>query len=149
MGHLLLHSKKKFLCPYNGKILLEYPKGTTQSLQDWLMDHYHISLLNHQPIPQTDVILATVLDESSRFPGNAISFSRACHLLSDEPLVTKYLETIRQTMDIQLQYGIIDNTLISIEDIPREKYGLRCGCTCPGCGQPLSARLGEIKRKHL
>lgn len=113
------------------------------------MDHYHISLLNHQPIPQTDVILATVLDESSRFPGNAISFSRACHLLSDEPLVTKYLETIRQTMDIQLQYGIIDNTLISIEDIPREKYGLRCGCTCPGCGQPLSARLGEIKRKHF
>lgn len=149
MRRLLLHSKKKFFCPYSGNILIEYPKESAQSLQDWLIDHYHLSLLNQQPIPQTDVILATVLDESGRFPGNAISFSRVSHMLDDEPLVLEHLESIRQTMDIQLQYGITNNTLVSIEDIPRERNGLRCGCSCPGCGQPLIARLGEKKRKHF
>lgn len=31
---------------------MEYPKESAQSLQDWLKDHYRISLLNQQPIPQ-------------------------------------------------------------------------------------------------
>ena len=149
MSRLLLRSKKKFLCPSGGNILIDFPSKATPSLKDWLMDQYRILLLNECPIPKTDVILATVLDEKGNFPGDTISFSRASHLLDDEPEVLEHLNAIRQVMEVQLQYGIINNALISIEDIPLEKKGNLCGCVCPGCGQPLVARLGAKKAAPL
>lgn len=55
----------------------------------------------------------------------------------------------QQPLDTQLQYGVINGALISIEEIPLEKKGLRCGCICPSCGQPLVARLGKKRRRHF
>ena len=149
MSRLLLYSNKKFLCPYRGTILIDHPNNSNQILQDWLMGNYHVSLLKALPIPETDVIFVTVIDEQGHFPGDSVSFTRATNLLKNEPVVIDYLKAARKTTEVQLQYGILDDRLISIEDIPKEKYGLRCGCICPGCKQPLIARLGEHKRKHF
>lgn len=147
---LLLYSNKKFLKPYSENVLITYPNNAHQTLHDWLKDNYSVSLLNATSIPETDVALATVIDEDSRFFGESISFTCAKNLLNDEPLVLDYLKTIRKTIDIKLQYGLIDGKLVSIQDIPREMYGKRCGCICPGCGKPLVARLAENKqRKHF
>ena len=149
MSRLLLYSSKKFLCPYSGKILIEHPNNSNQTLQGWLMGKYHVSLLKAMPIPETDVIFVTVIDEQGRFPGDSVSFTRATNLLENEPVVIDYLKAARRTIEVQLQYGILGDKLVSIEDIPKEKYGLRCGCICPGCKQSLIARLGKHKRKHF
>lgn len=37
--------------------------------------------------------------------------------------------------------------LTTIEDV--ELNGLKCKCSCIGCGQPLAARLGKINRAHF
>ena len=149
MYRLLLYSKKKFLYPSSGNILIEYHSKPSQTLYDWLKTHYRVSLLKDTLIPETNVIFATVIDEQNFFPGDTVSFTCAFHMLEEEPKVINYLDAIRQTTEVQLQYGIIDSKLVSIEEIPVEKKGLRCACTCPGCGQPLIARLGEKKRKHF
>ena len=150
MSRLLLYSNKKFLCPYSRKILIEYPNNSKQPLQEWLMSNFHVNLLNATPIPESDVRFVTVMDKQSHFPGEAISFARASNLLEDEPVVIEYLKAARKTIEVQLQYGILGDKLVSIEDIPKEKYGLRCGCVCPGCGGALVARLkGENRRKHF
>jgi hypothetical protein len=119
-------------------------------VQEWLMSNFHVNLLNATPIPGSDVTFATVMDEYGHFPGDSISFTRAINLLEDESVVIEYLKTTRQTIEVQLQYGILGGKLVSIEDIPKEKYGRRCGCTCPGCGRALVARLkGSKRRKHF
>ena len=150
MSRLLLYSNKKFLCPYSEKILIEYPSNVKQPMQEWLMSNFHVNLLNATPIPESDVTFATVMDEKGHFPGEPISFARTRNLLEDEPVVIEYLKAVRKTIEIQLQYGILGDKLVSIEDIPKENYGLRCGCVCPGCGGALVARLkGENRRKHF
>ena len=35
-----------------------------------------------------------------------------------------------------------------ISEITEKEKGLMCNCFCPGCGEKLQARLGEIKQKH-
>lgn len=149
MDRVLLYSKKKFLRRYGDEILAEYYGEDDGSLREWLDERYNVSLLDEKRIPGTNVIFATVIDEKGLYPGDAITFSHAVHLLDGEQIVIDYLESIRHFMEVRLQYGLINNELVSIEDIPPEKRGLRCGCVCPGCGQPLIARLGERKRKHF
>ena len=150
MSRLLIYSNKKFLCPYSGKILIEYPSNSKRPMQVWLMSNFHVSLLHATPIPESDVSFVTVVDEQGHFPGEAISFARASNLLEDEPVVVEYLKATRKTIEVRLQYGILGDKLVSIEDIPKEKYGLSCGCVCPGCGGALVARLkGENRCKHF
>lgn len=43
-------------------------------------------------------------------------------------------------------YAIKDGEIISITDVER---GLKCGCTCPACGEPLIAKKGQIMMHHF
>ena len=49
--------------------------------------------------------------------------------------------------DIKLKYGLRNNELVSIDEIEKEKKGLKCNCVCPGCGRRLQAKLGNGKRQ--
>ena len=40
----------------------------------------------------------------------------------------------------QLIYAIKDGVATSIENV---ESGLKCGCICPSCGEPLVARKGQ------
>ena len=51
--------------------------------------------------------------------------------------------------DIKLQYGIRDGKAIHIDDLTDENRGLKCNCTCPGCGAVLQARLGHQRIRHF
>jgi hypothetical protein len=44
-------------------------------------------------------------------------------------------------MDIKLPFGLKNNKIVHIDDIPDEGGGKRCGCVCPNpeCRSPLIA----------
>lgn len=49
-------------------------------------------------------------------------------------------------------YGRKDGRIVSILDVPFEEYGLRCGCTCVQCGEPLEAcsiRPDNLREAHF
>lgn len=46
----------------------------------------------------------------------------------------------------KLKYGLLDDTLISIEEV---ENGLACNCVCPHCKAPLIAKKGEKRVKHF
>lgn len=149
MKRLLLQSKKNFLCMENGKLLIDYPIEQNQKLREWIADKFHISLLYGTPIPNTNVILCTVKDENGSFHGKLCSLQKATVMLAGEKAIIDYLQSGEKTFDVQLQYGVLKGKLVSIEEISIEKRGLRCNCKCPGCNQPLIAKLGEKRRKHF
>lgn len=61
----------------------------------------------------------------------------------------KYLNEQKDSSNIKLLFGIRDGKVLSINDISENKRGLKCQCYCPGCGEPLQARLGKVKQKHF
>lgn len=150
MARLLLCSGKKFLSPSGYDLLIDYYETAGCSLASWIKQHYHVAVVKEQPIPGSDIILVTVIDKLNDFAGASISFARMSHILKDIPGVVDYLEELQPTMEVQLHYGILQGRLISIEEVPIENKGLRCGCVCPGCGGMLIANLKDDKRrKHF
>ncbi len=61
----------------------------------------------------------------------------------------KYLNEQKDNSNIKLLFGIRDGNVVSINDISENERGLKCKCYCPGCGEPLQARLGKVKQKHF
>ncbi|HQO10635.1 MAG TPA: competence protein CoiA family protein [Clostridiales bacterium] len=47
-------------------------------------------------------------------------------------------------MELKLPFGMKDGKLVQVADV---EQGLKCGCVCPACGQPLVARKG-VKMVH-
>ena len=50
-------------------------------------------------------------------------------------------------MEPILEYGLRDNTLISVHSLTEEEKGEKCNCVCPSCGGKLIAKLGKVKKK--
>lgn len=46
-------------------------------------------------------------------------------------------------------FGIKNGKVIHISEVPVKERGLKCNCYCVKCGQPLIARLGEVKEHHF
>ena len=143
MSRILMCAKKKFLLPYDEKILIDYDNAQITPIAAWIKSRYDVSVVNEQFVPQTDIILVTVVYEENNFFGKTVTLTRLSQLIPDESALLCYLKNIQSAMEIQLEYGVLDGKIVSIHDIPSEKYGLRCNCICPGCGGALSARLGK------
>ena len=47
---------------------------------------------------------------------------------------------------LRLIYALKDNSIISINDV---ESGLKCGCICPACGEPLIAKKGSKMMHHF
>ncbi|PTV94446.1 hypothetical protein C8C76_13220 [Halanaerobium saccharolyticum] len=52
-------------------------------------------------------------------------------------------------MNIKNPFGLRDNKIIHINDIPSNERGLRANCTCPSCHKPLLAVLGNKQVHHF
>ncbi len=52
-------------------------------------------------------------------------------------------------MELRNPFGLRNNQIILIEDIPKSENGLRCNCVCPACKEPFEARMGNIRRHHF
>ena len=51
--------------------------------------------------------------------------------------------------ELRNPFGLRGNSVILIEDIPKEQNGLKCGCVCPACKEPFEARMGDVRRHHF
>ena len=143
VSRILMCAKKRFLLPYDEKILIDYDNTQQTPIDAWVKSRYDVSMVSEQLVPQTDIILVTVVYEDNYFFGKTVTLTRLSQLIPDETVLLSYLKNIRSSMEIQLEYGLLEGKLVSIHDIPSDKYGLRCNCICPGCGGALSARLGR------
>ena len=47
---------------------------------------------------------------------------------------------------LNLIYATRDGSIVSIDDV---KSGLKCGCTCPACGELLIAKKGQKMMHHF
>ena len=52
-------------------------------------------------------------------------------------------------MEIQHPFGLRNNRIVHISEIPITNKGKNCGCTCPDCGDALLARLGNKNVRHF
>jgi len=50
---------------------------------------------------------------------------------------------------LKLPYGLRNGKIIHISEIPEAQRGLKCGCVCPVCHEPLQARIGSKRVKHF
>lgn len=58
-------------------------------------------------------------------------------------------EMILMSESLKLPYGLRDGKIKHISEIPESQRGLRCGCICPKCLEPLQARIGTKRVKHF
>ena len=45
---------------------------------------------------------------------------------------------------VRYEFGMREDKIVHISEIPEEERGLNCNCTCPNCGDRLIARLGPV-----
>ena len=50
---------------------------------------------------------------------------------------------------VQLEFGIRNNKIIHIHELPAKENGKACNCVCPKCGKALIAKLGPEKQWHF
>ena len=46
----------------------------------------------------------------------------------------------------QMPYALKDGKVVHIDDVEK---GIKCGCTCPSCGELLVARKGAVRQHHF
>lgn len=59
------------------------------------------------------------------------------------------LERTKEMTGLRNPFGLCDEQIILIEEIPTEQNGLKCNCICPNCREPFEARLGGVRRHHF
>jgi hypothetical protein len=52
----------------------------------------------------------------------------------------------RQNPEVDLVFGVRNDELVHIS---QADSGLACGCHCPGCGEKLVAKKGQVQRHHF
>lgn len=52
-------------------------------------------------------------------------------------------------MDVKLAFGVRDGKTILISELTEAERGGNCNCTCPACGEPLIAKMGNKNRHHF
>ncbi|MHC1694062.1 MAG: hypothetical protein AB9835_02045 [Eubacteriales bacterium] len=79
------------------------------------------------------------------------SFNNAVKILEKHEFYEQLNTLLKQqeaTLNINLQYGLRNNTVVNISELTDSERGLKCECICPGCGLELQARLGSGKRQR-
>ena len=52
-------------------------------------------------------------------------------------------------MELGRGYALRDGKLVHISELTKNLRGKNCGCQCPGCKEPVLARMGEKNRHHF
>ena len=127
-------------------------KDDSCSIEEWLSNTFQARLLRQEAHHQLNISFLYTSDIKS--PGyKLISVPMARKLVEiSTPRgrdISELLSDLQTGLTIQLKYGLRDDRIISILEIKPEERGLKCNCTCPGCGLPLVARLGKKKQWHF
>ena len=51
--------------------------------------------------------------------------------------------------ELRNPFGLRDNRIILIKDIPVNQNGLKCNCVCPACKEPFIAKMGNVLVHHF
>ena len=121
-------------------------KDDSCSIEEWLSNTFQSRLLRQEAHRQLNISFLYASDIKS--PGyKLISVPMARKLVEiSTPRggdISDLLSDLQTGLTIQLKYGLRHDRIISILEIKPEERGLKCNCTCPGCGLPLVARLGK------
>lgn len=127
-------------------------KDDSCSIEEWLSNTFQSRLLRQEAHRQLNISFLYASDIKS--PGyKLISVPMARKLVEiSTPRggdISDLLSDLQTGLTIQLKYGLRHDRIISILEIKPEERGLKCNCTCPGCGLPLVARLGKKKQWHF
>ena len=140
----------KILAPTEKTVFLEYKETLDLAFEQWLRRSYSVVVMNQEFRSDLDVCIITATSCGDDRKGNLISIASAVKKLNKEDAALKsHLDQLRAKMNIKLQYGIRNDRVVSINEITQDERGLKCNCTCPGCGLPLQAKLGEKRQKHF
>lgn len=55
----------------------------------------------------------------------------------------------KKKQTVQLEFGIRNGKVISINELSVEEKGDKCNCYCPVCNEPLRAKLGDMNQWHF
>lgn len=53
------------------------------------------------------------------------------------------------SQSLKLPYGLRNGKIVHISEIIESQRGLKCGCLCPVCHEPLQVRIGSTRIKHF
>ena len=152
---LLIRESSKIFVPYsleNNEVLIHY-NGIDKfdDISKWIDESYNIQVINFRILDTGRIIVATIGECEEVYSGKLISFASAIKKLNESEthnIVRKYLNEQISVMNVKLHYGIRNNKVVSIDEITENEKGLKCNCTCPGCGMVLQARIGNGKRQR-
>lgn len=146
---LLVIVGNKVFVVNNKSAFLMHDKNNNEIFQ-WLKSWYSLDVLKSEEHPSYNVNVIYAVSCGNLSKGNLISIAAAIKRMgAEESELAKYLRALNAKLSIKLQYGIRDGKVICISEVPKEEHGLKCKCTCPGCGLPLQAKLGEKRQPHF
>lgn len=151
MIQLIVITGKRIVSTYDNRVIFR-SDWEEYDLEKWISSTFQTRVLRIEKHGESSLHTAFVADvKSSRFL--LISVAAASKLISpNEPNreeIVEYLSSIKSRLAVNLEYGIREGKVVRISEIPTDQRGLKCNCTCPGCGKNLVARLGEKKQKHF
>ena len=76
------------------------------------------------------------------------SFLRANEGITVLKPIYDYIFEKQKALSIKLHYGLKNGKIVNIEEITVAERGLKCDCTCPGCGMKLQAKIGSGKKQR-
>lgn len=153
--YILLQEQNKIFIAYNKKanqILFEYNGMISENhIIDWLKQQFNMDVIKSEINTVNKNVSAVLIALcNDTYQGEFVTFSKALKMLSDDKFkeVRKYIEHQKIKTSIKLKYGIRDGKVVCINEISEQEKGLKCNCTCPGCGMPLQAKLGQGKKQR-
>jgi hypothetical protein len=151
MEQLVIIVGKTILATLDDKVLFSKDDATL-SVEEWASDLFQARFIRqeiHSHINTATIYLSDVHAANYKM----ITIPAARKILEASELngkeLSNLLSSLQSKLTIQLEYGIRDGNVLSISEIKIEEKGLKCNCTCPGCGAPLVARLGKKKQRHF
>lgn len=150
---LLFQKGNRIIFPFGKDKPLYNYNGGKSSIDKFIFNELNLTVISTIQKEHFSVIL--ISDDHQKFESLTIkSFIKRLNNpnIFDEDLnneLLKYLNEQRDNSDIKLLFGVRDGKIVSINDITENERGLKCKCSCPGCGKPLQARLGKVKQKHF
>ena len=148
MRLLIIVGNKVFVTDNHSAFLI-YEKND-QEYSRWIKSQYSLEVIKSEEHLSYNATIVYAISCGNLVRGHLLSIAATVKRLEEnEPDLAKYLHDLQAKLLIKLQYGIRDGKVIAISEISKEERGLKCRCTCPGCGLPLQAKLGERNQPHF
>lgn len=150
---LLFQKGNRIIFPFGKNKPFYNYSGNKSNIKSFILNELNLTVVS--TLEKEHFTILIIADNSQEFESLTInSFIKGLdnQNIFDEEVnaeLLKYLHEQKDNSNIKLLFGIRDDKVVSINDISENERGLKCNCYCPGCGEPLQAKLGKVKQKHF